>query len=211
MIHTVVGSFDSAVDAVNVARKLRLARFLDSDVNIVVNNTQRVSAGAQHPVQTATDSNAVAEGALAGGALGGVAGLAASLMGLAIPGIGPILAAGPIVAALAGAGAGAVAGGLISGLAELDIPESEAQNYAEAVRRGAALVTVCADSTRAHEARAIMRDQGAFDIKNRVEQWRGTGWEGYDPAAGPFTYDEIESERLRSRAAQRSAEWELRR
>ncbi len=73
-------------------------------------------------------------------------------MGLAIPGIGPIVAAGPLAATLAGAGVGAVAGGLIGGLTRAGVPEDEANVYAEAVRRGGALVTVRAEDSRAEVA-----------------------------------------------------------
>ncbi len=203
MIKIAVGSFDSAADAANVARDLRAAGFLDGDVNMIINNAQRDPASASHDAAMKNDPPAVAEGAaegaFAGGALGGMAGLAASVMGLAIPGIGPILAAGPIVAALAGAGTGAIAGGLIGSLADLGIQKSEAEYYAEAVRRGAALITVRVDATRADEALAIMRSHDAFDIKERVEQWRRSGWDRYDPDARPFTYDQIERDRSQSR------------
>jgi hypothetical protein len=203
MIKTVVGSFDSFEEASAVARDLRAAGFLDSDVNIVANNARgeflkdttdtnvsRTTAGTPDDA-----TSGAATGALTGGAIGGAAGLAASLMGLAIPGVGPILAAGPIAAALAGAGAGAVAGGLIGGLTDLGVSEEDAQYYAESVRRGGALVTVRADESRADEAMAIMRRHGAVDIEGRVEQWRSSGWTGYDPEAKPFTYEDIERDR----------------
>lgn len=213
MIKTVVGSFDSFPEASDVARELREAGFLDSDVNVVANNTRRIDTSDTRPAVEHDASNAVsgaATGAVAGGALGGAAGLAVSLMGLAIPGVGPILAAGPIAAALAGAGAGAVAGGLIGGLTELGVPETDAEYYAEAVRRGGALVTVRADESRVEEAEAIMRRHGAFDIEDRVEQWRSSGWKGYDAASKPYSFEEIERDRQQWRAA-RGNETELRR
>src|SRR5215207_4033826 len=106
MVKTVVGSFDSISEATAAARDLRAAGFLDSDVNVIANNTRAVAPEGKAVEDTASGA---ATGIVAGGAIGGAAGLAAALMGLAIPGIGPILAAGPIAAALAGAGAGAVA------------------------------------------------------------------------------------------------------
>ena len=202
MIKTVVGSFDSFNEASEVARDLRAAGFLDADINVVANNVRRVDAGdpdARVVHDGADAATGAATGAVAGGALGGAAGLAASLMGLAIPGIGPILAAGPIAAALAGAGAGAVAGGLIGGLTDLGVSEADAEYYAEAVRRGGALVTLRADQARVDEAEGIMRRHGAIDIDDRVEEWRKTGWDGYDPAAEPYTFDDIERDRARSR------------
>ncbi len=116
-------------------------------------------------------------------------------MGLAIPGIGPIVAAGPIAAALAGAGVGAVAGGLIGGLTGVGVPEDDASYYAESVRRGGALVTVRADDSRADEAASAMRDHGAVDIERRAEVWKQQGWTRHDPSATPYTVDQLERER----------------
>jgi hypothetical protein len=203
MIKTVVGSFDSISEATGAARDLRAAGFPDSDINVVANNAQR-PVGKEGEVRTTVvddSASGAATGIVAGGALGGAAGLAASLLGLAIPGIGPILAAGPIAAALAGAGAGAVAGGLIGGLTDLGVPETHAEYYAEAVRRGGALVTVRADSTRADEVEGILRRHGAFDIEDRALQWKSAGWTGYNPKAEPYTFEEIERDRTQWRAA----------
>ena len=142
-----------------------------------------------------SDTSATAKGAVTGAVVGGGAGLAASLAGLAIPGIGPIIAAGPIVATLAGAGTGAVAGGLIGGLVDIGVPEDDAQYYAESVRRGGALVTVRADESRADEVTAILRRHGAVDIEGRVERWREGGWERFDTDLPPYTVDEIRRDR----------------
>jgi hypothetical protein len=198
MVKTVVGTFDSISEASAAARDVRNAGFLPDDVNVVANNTQRLGGDTVRTTDAAeTKTSGAATGVLTGGALGGVAGLAASLMGLAIPGIGPILAAGPIAALLAGAGAGAVAGGLIGGLTDMGVPEEHAQYYAEAVRRGGALVTVRVDESRADEAERILREHGAYDIEDRVVQWRSEGWTGYNPNAEPFSFDEVERERTR--------------
>ena len=209
MIKTVVGSFDNFAAASKVAASLMAAGFMQSDINVIANNTARaeqVPGTTREGTADADDSGNAAAGALTGGAISGAAGLAISLMGLAIPGIGPILAAGPIVTALAGAGAGAVAGGLIGGLTEIGVPENDANYYAESVRRGGALVTVRADGDRVDEAEDIMRHHGAVDIEDRAEQWRGSGWSGYSQDATPFTYDQIEKERTRyaSGSTQRS-------
>jgi len=140
------------------------------------------------------DGSNAAAGAVTGGVVGGAAGLAASLMGLAIPGIGPIIAAGPIVSLLTGAGVGAVAGGLIGGLTDMGVSKPDAEYYAEAVRRGGALVTVRADDARAERAADIMRSHGAVDIERRAEQWRETGWTGFDENAQPYTRADLARE-----------------
>ena len=214
MLKTVVGSFDTFEEASLVARDLRAEGFLDSDISIVANNAKGEllkDTTASTTERAADATSGAATGAVTGGAIGGVAGLAISLMGLAIPGIGPIIAAGPIAAALAGAGAGAVAGGLIGGLTDLGVDKEDAQYYAESVRRGGALVTVRADETRADEASAVMRRHGAVDIESRVQQWKSTGWKGYDPEAQPFSYEDIERDRSTYRGATTGSKADLRR
>ena len=196
MVKTIVGSFDSFNEAHRVANDLRAEGFMDNDISIVANNAAGEYRGDERVDPVDDDKgSATAKGAVTGAVVGGGAGLAASLAGLAIPGIGPIIAAGPIVATLAGAGTGAVAGGLIGGLADLGVPEGDAEYYAEAVRRGGALVTVRADEARAEEVAEIMRARGAIDIEGRVERWRESGWEGFDPRAQPYTAEDIRRDR----------------
>jgi len=207
MIKTVVGSFDSATGATNAARELRAAGFMEDDINVVANNARSTGVAATARTDAATEvvddaASGAATGAIAGSAIGGAAGLAISVMGLAIPGIGAILAAGPIVAALTGAGAGVVAGGLIGALTDLGVDDAQAEYYAEAVRRGAGLVTVRADESRVDEAERILRNHGAFDIEVRVVQWKSEGWTRYNPNAAPYSFDEIERNRARYRAPQ---------
>ena len=144
-----------------------------------------------------TDDNrsGAATGAVTGGVIGGVAGLALAFTSLTVPVIGPIIAAGPIVAALTGAGVGAVAGGLIGGLTDLGVHPEHAEFYAESVRRGGALVTVRAEDERADEVTRIMQQHGAIDINRRAETWRSGGWQGFDNTAKPYSVDDIERER----------------
>jgi hypothetical protein len=198
---TIVGSFDSFEEAQEVFRDLQQSGFSRDDISIIGNNasgTVQSTAGDLPPEapDTLSDTGSgAATGAAAGGVLGGAAGLVVGLMGLAIPGIGPIVAAGPLAAALAGAGVGAVAGGLIGGLTGAGVSEEDANYYAESVRRGGALVTVRADDARADEAARIMRTHGAVDIERRVEQWRQEGWTRHDPAADPYSVEQRERDR----------------
>lgn len=207
MAKTVVGSFDDFEEAQRVAAALESAGFSRADISIMGNNSgSRYGAGTSaDTTSTAATADSTASGAgtgaVAGAVIGGGAGLAASLMGLAIPGIGPILAAGPIAAALAGAGVGAVAGGIIGALTHVGVSESDAHYYAEAVRRGGALVTLSADDARAEQAAQIMRSHGAIDIERRAETWRQTGWQRFDDAATPYTQDEIDRERMAWRSS----------
>ncbi len=199
MAKTIVGSFDSFEEAQDVLRDLQQRGFSRDDISVIANNVtgrySSESAGVGQSRGVSDTGASTATGAAAGGVLGGAAGLVVGLMGLAIPGIGPIVAAGPIAAALAGAGVGAIAGGLIGGLTGVGVSEDDAAYYAESVRRGGALVTVRADDSRADEAASVMRNHGAVDIERRVEQWKQQGWTGHDPTAKPYTVDQLERER----------------
>lgn len=129
--------------------------------------------------------------------IGGAAGLLIGAGLLAIPGIGPVLAAGPLAAAIGttaatvgagalGAGIGAATGGLLGGLVGAGVPEDEANYYAEGVRRGGTLVAVSTDERMANTARTIMQRRSAIDIEARGTEWRQSGWTRFDPNAGPY-------------------------
>ena len=198
---TVVGVFDNMTDAENSVRELVNAGFSREHISVVASqNTSgqdaTIGPGTEAATPAAADATAhVASDAGIGAALGGVGGLLLSFAGLAVPGVGPVLAVGPIVAALSGAGVGAVAGGIIGALTESGIPEEEAHQYAEGVRRGHVLVTVRTDEERAERARDILDAQGAVDVEGRVSSWRERGWTGHNPGAEPLSADELRRER----------------
>jgi len=106
--------------------------------------------------------------------VGGIAGVLIGVGVMLIPGVGPILAAGPLVATLTGAGVGAVAGGLIGALTTAGVPEEHARYYEEGVRRGGTLVTVSASDADADEVMEIMNRHNPVDIEDRASQW-GSG------------------------------------
>jgi hypothetical protein len=116
-------------------------------------------------------------------------GLLAGLGALAIPGIGPVLASGPIISTLVGAGlgagTGAVTGGLIGALVDVGVPQDEAEYYHEGIRRGGTLVTVhLGGDDRADDAAAIMRRHNVVDIRDRGAAYRESRWDGLEnPAA----------------------------
>lgn len=180
MAKTVIGLMDDIDEAQAVVRQLVEAGVRREDIGFMANQKHAVpSSAALNESEGGHTAAGALTGAGAGAAIGGIAGLALSLAPLAIPGIGPILAAGPIAAALAGAGLGAVTGGAIGTLTHLGVPEEEAHYYAEGVRRGGILVTVAADSqTQADAAVTLMRRHGAVDIEERATQWKKQGWKG---------------------------------
>jgi hypothetical protein len=120
---------------------------------------------------------------------------------MAIPGVGPVVAAGWLVATAVGAAAGAAvggaAGGLVGSLTNAGVPEGEANVYAEGVRRGGALVSVQVEDARAAEAQAILQRYKYVDINRRGEGYRRGGWSAFDANAPAYTPDEVERERTR--------------
>jgi hypothetical protein len=157
---TVVAVFDDRTDAQDAINALRDAGFLADDISILARD--RDDAGRLAEDTGASVAAGAATGALAGGLLGGVAGWLVGIGALAIPGVGPILAAGPLAAALGGAAIGATGGGIIGALTGVGVPEEDAKYYDTEFRRGGIVVTVQARG-RYDEARAIMREYGGRD------------------------------------------------
>jgi hypothetical protein len=110
-------------------------------------------------------------GVVAGGAIGGTVGLLAGIGSLAIPGLGPFIAAGPIMAALSGAAAGAATGGVVGALVGLGIPEYEAKAYEERIKKGGYLVAVHVDDgDKDSGVRDIMKRNGLDDVSSASEK-----------------------------------------
>ncbi len=203
MSKTVVGLFDDFQAAQNVVRDLTTAGFSRESISIAANKTASGYTGDGTDfgasVSDSPAANAAGKDATVGAGVGGVIGLLAGLGLLAIPGIGPVLAAGPIAAALgmgaAGAGIGAAAGGLIGGLTHLGVPKEHAEYYAEGVRRGGTLVTVDAPDAQAQQAVDIMNGNGAVDIDTRGASYRSSGYTGYSESASPYAMEDITRER----------------
>jgi hypothetical protein len=161
-IYQTVGQAERAVDA------LMLARFSNSDVSVLFpdNNSTKEFAHEKHtkaPEGTTT-------GAAAGGTIGGTLGLLAGIGVLAIPGLGPFIAAGPIMGALAGVGAGGALGGLIGSLVGMGIPEYEAKRYEGRIKGGGVLLSVhCDTSEEVTRAKDVLKQTGAEDISSTSE------------------------------------------
>jgi uncharacterized protein (TIGR02271 family) len=196
MAKTVVGLFDNFADAQHVAQELMDHGFPREDISVVANQD---AVGRERMVGDEQGTQAgdyAGTGAVSGTVLGGALGALVGAGLLAIPGIGPVLAAGPLAAAVGtasatigagalGAGIGAAAGGLVGGLIGFGVPEEQASYYAEGVRRGGTLVTVTTDDQRAKTAYDIMRRHNVINIEDRAAQWRGSGWSGKFDADEP--------------------------
>ncbi|MDQ2761953.1 MAG: hypothetical protein M3Y22_00125 [Pseudomonadota bacterium] len=189
--------YDNYDDAKAVVHDLEASGVPHSEISLIANadahgrssgpsNTAGVTGGGDHPLdpadRTDTDTSAGGKrGAVLGTALGGGAGLLAGIGALAIPGVGPVVAAGWLVATLAGAGVGAASGGLIGSLTGAGVSRDEAHVYAEGVKRGGSLVTVRADETEASRIEAILAQHGTDDWQQRRTAY-GADWKGFDEA-----------------------------
>ncbi|MDP8923461.1 MAG: general stress protein, partial [Chloroflexota bacterium] len=163
---TVVAVFHDRDDAQDAINALRDTGFAPDDISVLARDRDQAGALAK---ETGTEAGTgAATGALAGGLLGGVAGWLVGIGALAIPGIGPIIAAGPIAAALGGAALGAAGGGIIGALTGAGVPEEEARWYDEQFRGGGILITVNARG-RYDEALSIMREYGGRDASTGRE------------------------------------------
>jgi hypothetical protein len=156
-------SFERALEA------LRAANFRNSDISAILPERDRTTRDFAHEINTKAPEG-IAAGAGAGAAVGGVLGWLVGIGAIAIPGIGPLLAAGPVVAALAGAGAAGATGGLVGGLIGAGIPEVEAKRFAGRIREGGYLISVhCDDRNWAKRAEEILESTGGRDVVKTLE------------------------------------------
>jgi hypothetical protein len=143
--------------------------FTNSDISVLLPDTQSTKEFAHEKHTKAPEGTTT--GAVTGGAIGGTLGLLAGIGALAIPGLGPFIAAGPIMAALAGVGAGGAVGGLVGALVGMGIPEYEAKRYEGRVKEGGILLSVhCSTSDDIARAKEILKRTGADDIASGPEK-----------------------------------------
>ena len=198
MTQTIARLYNSYDEASRVVRDLEAARIPHGDISLIANNAEN-----QHVVKKTDDDNDAAEGAATGAGIGGVvgggAGLLAGLGIMAIPGVGPVVAAGWLIATLVGAAAGATVGaatgGLIGALTDSGVSEEHAHVYAEGVRRGGALVTVRVEDGKVAQVESILDRHGPIDPDTRGEAYRTAGWKSFDPKQPAYQADEISRER----------------
>ena len=149
--------------AEQIVERLQGAGFPSEEISILLPDTEGKHDIAH--VKATKAPEGATTGAAAGGVTGGVLGLLAGIGALAIPGVGPFIAAGPIMAALSGAAIGGTAGGVVGGLVGMGIPEIEAKRYEEKLKTGNYLIAVHAhDNDQEDTAKNIMKDADADDI-----------------------------------------------
>lgn len=165
---TLVTTFDDVHEAEAAVHALHEAGFARDDLGWVTRTAHgdEIAHGA-----AASSGEAALEGIGVGAGLGGLAGLLIGLSAFAVPGVGPVLVAGPLVSALAGATVGAAAGGLVDALINIGVPNDEAHEYAERLRAGAAIVTVTVDDEE-EEAKALSILRGEAVEHGHDVPWR---------------------------------------
>jgi hypothetical protein len=164
----VFGIYATAVDAERGVDTLIAAGFPSADISVLLPDNQSTKDFAHHKETKAPEGTAA--GVTAGGILGGTLGVLAGVGALAIPGVGPLIAAGPIVAGLAGLGVGGAVGGLVGALVGMGIPEYEAKRYVGRVKDGGVLLSVhCDNSEGVTRAKELLKGSGADDIASTGE------------------------------------------
>ena len=181
--------FDTYDHATEAVVDLEASGVPHNAISLIANNADNRHGGGA--VEETEPADAVADsagtGASVGTVLGGGAGLLAGLGMLAIPGIGPVVAAGWLVATALGAGVGAASGGLLGSLIGAGVAETDAHTYAEGVRRGGTLVTVRADGSQSAMVEAILAKHASVDISTRADEYRRGGWSRFDESAPAYT------------------------
>jgi hypothetical protein len=205
MSKTITRLFDNFADAEHAVIELEQAGVPRDDIALVAheaNARPHAAADVREPRSFSTGEAAARDASIgvgAGGAIGAAGGALAGLGLIAVPGLGPVVAAGWLAALAVGAVAGGVvggaAGGLVGALTNAGVSEEEAHVYAEAVRRGGTLVSAKVADDKLAAAEAALRTATYVNVAQRGAQYRAAGWTAFDPAAQPYTADEVARER----------------
>ncbi len=173
MRNTCLGLFSDPQEADKAVDELQEAGIKKEEISIIVREESRPKVPSGRKVEVAKDA---AAGVTTGGAIGGIAGLIIGIVAIAVPGLGLLVAAGPLAVALglvqiggttlAGAITGAAAGGIIGGLVGLGVPEERAKAYEEAIRKGQILLAVGVTPDNQEKVREIFSNHGASQVCN---------------------------------------------
>ena len=201
MTSTITRLYNSHAEANSVVDALRAANVGERNISVLVSNADewhRDKKPATYPDKDLDGrddrTEAAAAGAGVGAAVGGALGALTGLGIMAIPGVGPVVAAGWLVATLAGAAAGGATGGAIGALTQVGATPEEAEVYAEGLRRGGAVVSVKAEDAERQRIAAIM-DRSSVNVVERGAAYRKAGWTRFDAGAPPYTADQVRRER----------------
>jgi len=201
-MQTLVALYRNFADAQHAVDDLLNSGIDRNMISLVANNATGEYTDYVSDVDDDDDAVTADQGAAFGAASGGIIGALAGLGALAIPGIGPVIAAGPLIAALTGGAVGALAGaptgGLVAGLVKTHhITDTDAEVYAEGVRRGENLLTVQVEEPLVARTRDILNKYSPTDIHNESSAWRSEGWSKFDESATPYEHTDVETYRSR--------------
>lgn len=189
-MRTLIAVYDDIDTARHVIEELRGANYDPADISLVISDPEGQYSNYlnNEPVHSDAHDVSAGEGATFGALMGGLTGLGVSIAALAIPGVGPVIAAGPLLSAILGgtigAAAGAATGSIVAGLVDLGVPEDEAGIYAESVRRGGAMVIVRTRDDTTDNAAAVMRGHDPIDLDESARHWRERGWDTFNEKSG---------------------------
>ena len=176
---SVFGIYSSVTQAEVAVDALVNGGFTNSDVSVLMADNQGSKDFAHEKNTKAPEGTTT--GVAAGGAIGGTLGLLAGIGALAIPGVGPLIAAGPIMGALAGLGVGGAVGGIVGALVGMGIPEYEAKRYEGRIKEGGVLLSAhCDTADQIDRAKAILKRTGATDIASAGEEAVGAATSNRD-------------------------------
>ena len=185
MTKTITSLYETYNDALQTVNELRGADVPESDISLVSADPPSGRTAPDGKTGNMVDTG-VGQGAAVGGVVGAGAGLAAGLGALAIPGIGPVLAAGWLIPTIIGAAVGASGGGIVGALVGAGVTEEHAHVYAETVRRGGAIVTVRVDDADLPTVEPILARR-AVNPETKATLYRDAGWTRFDADAPPYT------------------------
>ena len=168
----VFGIYQTSAQAERAVDELVRAGFPSQDISVLLQDA-RSTRDLAHEKDTKAPEGTTT-GGIAGGIIGGALGVLTGIGALAIPGLGPFIAAGPIMAGLAGLGAGGAVGGLIGALVGMGMPEYEAKRYEGRLKNGGVLLSVhCDTSKEIDRAKEMLKSTGAEDISSSGESSSG--------------------------------------
>src|SRR5271154_2992295 len=169
---SVFGIYATAAAAETAVDHLLTRGFTNSAISVLLPDDQSTRAFAHEKSTKAPEGTTT--GVTTGGVIGGTLGLLAGIGALAIPGVGPLIAAGPIMGALAGLGVGGAVGGIVGALVGMGIPEYEAKRYEGRIKEGGILISVhCDSSEEVSKAKDLLKATGAEDISSAGESSSG--------------------------------------
>ena len=188
-MQTITKVYDRYLQAQNAVKELEAAGIPSSEISLLANKT----VSERH--DDVEDASPAGTGAAIGAVAGGAAGLLTGLGLMAIPGIGPVVAAGWFATTALGALAGGATGGIVGALVDAGVSEDHAQVYSEAVRRGGTLLSVKTSDGQASRVHAILDRHQPIDPALRSDEYRKSGWNTFDPQAEAFDADATRDDR----------------